>query len=290
MINIQNNVNIKNYTSIKIGGIVKYFIEISSEKEIIEAFKFINENKLKYIVLGNGSNVLINDKYFDGCVVRINKRYNFFNIIDTNKIEVSSGYLLSTFINKCRENNLSSLEQLYGIPGTIGGCIHGNAGIPTLAIGDNVDSVKVLYRGKIMVLSKDDCMFTYRNSLFKNCSDYIILSAIIIVKKVKKEIIDDIIIKTIKHRKYTQPIDKYSCGCIFKNIGNINSWKYIKSLNLSDFENKKAYVSDLHSSFIINGGEATFKDIYNLIETIKNSVYYIYNIMLCPEVEIIDWR
>ena len=88
----------------------------------------------------------------------------------------------------------------------------------------------------------------------------------------------------------TQPINKSSCGCIFKNVGKVSSWKYIKSLNLSQKDKSRAYISDLHASFILNGGDATFKDVYNLIETIKNSVYYIYNIMLHEEVEIIDWR
>lgn len=290
MINIEYDVNIKKYTTIKVGGVVKYFIEVSSIEDIKEALEFINRERVRYFILGNGSNVLLQDKYFDGCVIRINKKFSQINFIDNNHVEVSSGYMLSSFINKCRENEYSCLESMYGIPGTIGGCIHGNAGVMDCSIGDKLVSVKVLYEGKIIELSKDECNFLYRNSIFKNNPKYIILSAILKIKKTKKEYLDSIIIKTIKKRLNTQPINKSSCGCIFKNVGKVSSWKYIKSLNLSQKDKSRAYISDLHASFILNGGDATFKDVYNLIETIKNSVYYIYNIMLHEEVEIIDWR
>ena len=288
MINIRNNVLIKNLTTIKVGGIVKYFIEVESTVDIVDAMSFIKNNKLNYFIIGNGSNVLINDKYFDGCVIYLNKKFSDIFWFD-NYVEVYSGCLLSTFINRCRDKLFSCLEKLYGIPGTIGGSVYGNAGSNGFSISDRVISVKVYEDGTIKEYSKDECGFGYRDSVFKN-KNCIILSVKFKVNKCNKSEIDYCITKGLRDKKEKQPVSSFSFGCTFKNIGNISSWKYIKEVEKLIKQGENVCISDKHASFIINRGEGSIKEVYNLIESIKNSVYYIYNIKLCDEVEIIDWR
>lgn len=290
MINIKNNVSIKEFTTIHIGCISKCFVDISSVDELKEVMSYIKMNNLRYFVLGNGSNVLVNDKYYDGIVIRINKKFSDIKWLDKSRVEVSSGCLLSTFINECRNKSYSCIERLYGIPGTIGGSIYGNAGANGCSIADFIESVDVLDDGNIRTMKLEECNFGYRDSIFKKEGNLIIISAIFKLKSVNKNFLDSEITGTIRKRRLTQPINKYSCGCIFKNVEKISSWKYIKLLDLKFDEDSNVYISELHSAFIINRGTGTFKDVHNLIESIKNSVYYIYNIRLHEEVEVIDWR
>lgn len=288
MRNIECDVSIKEFTTIKVGGIARWFIDVSSIEDIRYALCFAKNKNINYFIIGNGSNLLINDGYFDGLVIRINNKFNDINF-GVNVVEVESGCLLSTFINKCRELSFSCIEKLYGIPGTIGGSVYGNAGVKDLSIGDKIISVKVLEDGIIKEYSKEECDFGYRDSIFKrkNC---VILSAKLRIDAVNKSIIDYCIRDTLKYRKEKQPIGQCTCGCVFKNVNDISAWKYVKLVENSVFESEKAFISDKHASFIVNGDNASFKDVYNLIESIKNSVYYIYNIKLSNEVGVIDWR
>lgn len=288
MISIKNNVCIKEYTTIKIGGLVKYFIEVSSIDDVKDAMIFIKNNKLKYYVLGNGSNVLISDEYYDGCVIRINNKFSDIKF-GKDSVEVDAGCLLSTFINKCKDQSLSCIEELYGIPGTIGGSVYGNAGVKDFSISSRVISVLVLEDGIIKQYSNVECLFGYRDSVFKrkNC---IVLRVKLRTKKHTKYGINYKIVKALRYRREHQPISSFSCGCVFKNVNNISSWKYVKEVEKCLKSYDFVRVSDKHASFIVNDGNATFKDVYNLIESIKNSVYYIYNIKLCEEVIVIDGR
>jgi len=289
MINIKNNVSIKNMTTVHIGGVVKYFVDVSSIKELKESINFARNNKLRYFVLGNGSNTLIKDEYYDGVVIRINKKFSNIHWMN-NRVEVEAGCLISTFINECRNRGYSCIEKLYGIPGTIGGSVYGNAGANGCCISDMIDNICVLEKNELKIMNVEECAFGYRDSIFKQNKELIIVSVIFNLKKIDKGFIDKSIMLAIKKRRDSQPINKFSFGCTFKNINNISAWKYIKLLNMKFNDDSKVYISDVHSSFIINRGDGTFKDVYNLIESIKNSVYYIYNIRLQEEVEIIDWR
>jgi UDP-N-acetylmuramate dehydrogenase len=141
MINIKKNIPLAPLTTFKIGGPAKFFCEPKNEKEILEALNFAKENNLEVFVLGGGSNILVSDQGFDGLVIRMLN--TFYSLHDTS-IECSAGLLLSEVVKLASQNSLTGLEWAAGIPGTVGGAIRGNAGIPSGCMADNVESVKVL--------------------------------------------------------------------------------------------------------------------------------------------------
>ena len=144
-------------------------------------------------------------------------------------------------------------------------------------------------QNKSIVFNNNTCKRQLRRIDFKN-KKCIILSAKFKIDRCNKNEIDYCITKTLRDKKEKQPVSSFSFGCTFKNVGNISAWKYVKEVENSVKQSENVYISDKHASFIINRGEGSFKEVYNLIESIKNSVYYIYNIKLFDEVEIIDWR
>ena len=169
------NEPLKKYNTYKIGGKAKYLIKpynISSLKKLLE---YLNNKKIKYLLIGKGSNIILPDEDYDGVVILLDK-LNKIEIKDNIAI-VEAGAILNNFINECINNSLGGLENLYGIPGTVGGAIVGNAGCNKSEISDNLIEITYLKNDNIITKSKKDCLFEYRNSEFKNKKDIIILSA-----------------------------------------------------------------------------------------------------------------
>jgi UDP-N-acetylmuramate dehydrogenase len=170
---MQENVSLKNKNTFKIGGKAKYYTEVSSKEEL----KKVLALNLPFFVLGEGSNVLVSDNGFNGIVIKL----NFKDIlIKDNTIQVGAGLLLRDLVLKAKELNLGGIEWAIGIPGTIGGALFGNAGVPNFTIGNMVKQVKVLQGNKVKTFKQQDCLFNYRDSVFKKNKDLIILSALLV--------------------------------------------------------------------------------------------------------------
>jgi UDP-N-acetylmuramate dehydrogenase len=246
---ILQDIKLANYTTFKIGGPARFFVEVKSEKDIIEALKFAQKENLNFLILGNGSNILVNDKGFDGVVIKLNDNQIS---IKQNQINCASGVMLSELVSKSYQNGLSGMEWAVGIPGTVGGAIYGNAGAYGSSIDKNLYSVDVIYitpsnrqENKILrkmiqdkivseqdvsrkILSshhgdayrlrlyQKDCQFSYRQSLFNKISGFIILSSIFLLKPGKKEAIKNKMDEIIKARSLKIPFFP-SAGSFFKN-------------------------------------------------------------------------
>lgn len=282
------NEPLKKYNTYKIGGKAKYLIKpynISSLKKLLE---YLNNKKIKYLLIGKGSNIILPDEDYDGVVILLDK-LNRIEIKDNLAI-VEAGAILNNFINECINNSLGGLENLYGIPGTVGGAIVGNAGCNKSEISDNLIEITYLKNDNIITKSKKDCSFEYRNSEFKNKKDIIILSAKFLLEYKDKECMKKTIKNNLTKRKESQPLEYPNAGSVFKNPTNNSAGKLIDNAGLKNYNIGGAFVSDKHANFIINKNNATSKDILSLIKYIEKEISEKENINLELEQIVIKYN
>lgn len=268
------------HTTFGIGGKAKYFWMVRSEKDFLEGLEFSRKEKIPFFVLGGGSNILVSDKGFNGLVIK-NENAGIKKL-GKDFLEVGSGTNLGSLVEFATEQNLFGLEGLFGIPGTVGGAIVGNAGVKESFIGDILESVRVLTnRGEIFEIDQKDADFSYRSSRFQKTGE-IILSAKIKLEKSDKSEIERRIKKTISMRQ-NQPKGK-SAGCIFKNPKKGFAGYYLDRAGLKGTQIGGAKVSEKHANFIINVGGAKASDVLQLIHLCKEKVREKFGVSLEEEI------
>ena len=283
--NVLENVSLKDYCTFKIGGKAKYLFVAETATDLIEICKACKQENIKFKVIGMGANLLFSDAGYKGAII-VNKSNNI--TFKDNKIIVDSGVNLTNLILKAYVRGLSGIENLSGIPATIGGAIVNNVGAFGTEIGEHVEQVEAYDKNLLtkITLKHEDCQFAYRNSLFKK-EDYIITSATLNLKKDTPSLIKKRIDEAINKKRTTQPLDYPSAGSVFKR-SNIIPAKVIDDLNLKGLIVGKAQISKKHAGFIVNLGEATSQDVKGLISVINYKVNEVYGENLQPEIEIVD--
>jgi len=279
---IQKNRSLKEFTTFKIGGRAKYFLEAKTFDDFKMGFLFAKKRNLKVFVLGKGSNILFDDDGFSGLVIYNN--INFLRIVKKD-VFVGAGHSFPVLGIKTANNNLSGLEFAAGIPGSVGGAIFMNASCYSYAVSDMIKAVVFLTEnGEIKMLKKNECNFEYRSSIFQKVKGAI-LSCIFSLNENKnaKDIQKEILKKKLKN----QPMNEKNVGCIFKNPKDTSAKKLIDECSLINFKIGGAIVSDVHANFIINEKEATSKDVLALMAHIKAVVKERKNILLEEEVKVI---
>lgn len=283
---IKFNEPMKNHTSFRVGGLADVLVKPKSEEEIINLIKYLKENSIPYFVMGNGSNLLVKDGGIRGVVIKISKEFSCFKI-DRNKIFVSAGCMLSVIGKALLKEGLTGFEFASGIPGTIGGALTMNAGAYGGEMKDIVKEVKVIdENGDIKILTNEEMEFSYRKSIL-NRKNYVILSATLELNKGNIDEIKDTMNEITKKRVTNQPLNMPSAGSTFKRPEGYFAAKLIEDAGLKGLTLRGAQVSDKHSGFIINNGDATAKDLLNLMYIVKNIVKSKFNIQLEEEVKII---
>ena len=290
-IKISNNINLLNYTTIKVGGHTEFFAEPKSISELREFLKWVKENKLKYRIIGAGSNLLIKNTLHEGLTIctRKLKTLKINNL--SGLVEAECGVMLPIMANLLAHNGCEGGEWLIGIPGTVGGAIFMNAGSGKLWISKYLLSVQVLDTKNLSIysLEKDNLAFKYRFSSFQS-NKLIILSANFMfrpsknIKKIKYQTKEN-----LKKKTKTQPYHLPSFGSVFKNPTNNYAGKLIEEVGLKGFSIGDAQVSKLHANFIVNNGNATSEEIYELITVIQQKVLKKKGIFLHPEVRMIGY-
>ncbi len=284
---VLENVSLKNLSTINIGGTAKYLVRPYSYVDLTKLLDYLKENNMKYYILGNASNVLLDDSYFDGVIIKLDE----FNTIDIdgNIVTAGAGVMLPKLVNVCLQKELVSLAPFSMIPGTVGGSVVGNAGAYGHEIMEYVKEVKVIDKdNKIKTLTKDDISFGYRYTSLKD--NYIVLSVTFICEKGNPiEVLSDIGTRNEK-RKDTQPLDKPNVGSIFRNPDDIAAGRLIEELGFKGTKIGGAVVSEKHANFIINDGDATFDDVIKLIDKIKKEAKEKRNIDLVCEPTIVRWN
>ena len=306
--NVKFNVLLNQYTTFRIGGSAKYFIEVKDVKEIINTVLVAKKLHLPFFVLGAGSNILFSDKGFNGLIIKI--KGQGLKVL-RNKIISSAGVTLSKLTGESIKQGLSGLEWFIGIPGTLGGAIWANSGAFGKSISDAIETVEVLdiKTLKIKKLSVRQCRFNYKDSIFKTNANLIILSATLFCKKSSLQKIRQAVVGMQVKRKASQPLNYPSAGCVFQNVTKqIRNKKLIKGYpELAKFNQKNvipagyliekcglkgkqvgdAKISELHANFIINLNKAKARDVLKLINLAKSSVKKKFGVKLKEEIKIV---
>jgi len=280
------NYNIKKYNTYKLEVIAKYLVFVKSINELTELLKTLKENKIKYLILGNGSNVIFKDDYFDGVIIKLDKLNNL--VVNDIEIEVECGYSLMKLAREVLNYGLSGLEFAAGIPGLVGSSIAMNAGAYNKDMASVVKEVKVINCNfEVVTMKNDELDFGYRNSFFKKNKDFICVSAVLSLEHGDKDESIELINSRKERRMATQPLEYPSAGSVFRNPEGMHAGELIEKCGLKGYNINGAEVSEKHANFIINKGNCTGKDIIKLIDLIKNKVYEKYNVELILEQEII---
>jgi len=281
---LAKNIPLADLTTFGIGGPAKLFISVCSNEELIKSVKRARENNIKFFILGGGSNVLIADRGFAGLVIKANNN----NIKKkANLIAAQSGARLSELVKFAADNRLSGLEHLWGIPGTVGGAIVGNAGTKDNWIGQSTATVKVLnLNNQLITLGQKDCQFDYRTSRFQNNQEIIVEAIFKLTPASPKEIAQKQDFFT--DLKSNQPREK-SAGSIFKNPPGDSAGRLIDQAGLKGQKNGDAQISSQHANFIINTNRASAQDVLALMRLAQKEVLTRFQIKLKPEIKLIGF-
>ncbi len=307
---LKQNESLRNHTSLKIGGPAKWFFEAKNVNDFIKAVKLARELKINYFILGGGTNILIGDNGIDGLVIK----NNCDEIkLKGNKIIVASGAKLAKVTDVTINAGLKGLEKVGNIPGTIGGAVWGNAGAYGIAIGDFVTKAKIFTSdNKVKNVNKSYFNFSYRDSILKHNQDLLLE-----VELEFKEKGDPNELRTIRKKEWEgrlkkQPQQCGTAGCFFKNLqvkleeikdnqlllDHFNERKQtdlaagflIDQAGMKGYKIGDAMVSDIHPNFLINTGNATAKDMLDLVNLVAKKVYDKFGLKLEREVYFINQK
>lgn len=286
------NEPLKKHTTFRIGGAADLLITPQSEEQLIKLFKYIKENCIRYVIIGNGSNLLFSDEGYRGIVVKIGSELSSIEAIPCENgmiINAGAGTLLSKLALFACENSLTGLEFASGIPGNVGGAVLMNAGAYDGEISQVLVRSTYLDCENLSVCTKnfDEHDFSYRHSSYEN-DGYLILSASFLLKKGNKE---DILskMKDLNNRRITkQPLEFPSAGSTFKRPAGLFAGKLIEDANLKGYTVGGAKVSEKHCGFVINTGNATCEDVLGVIKYVQNTVFAKFGVELETEVKIIE--
>ena len=286
--NILYNEDMKKHTTFKIGGPAECFIKIKTKEELKEILVFARENKIPITILGNGSNILVLDGGIKGITLTIQIEY--LDIKQNNekyKVYVGGGYKLAKLAQVFLKNEISGFEELSGIPGTIGGAVSMNAGAHGKEMKDIVEKIKCVdINGDEKEFLNEEAGFGYRKSIFKGNS-YIVTEVELNLQKGKQEEIREKTDEYAKYRKEKQPIEYPSAGSTFKRGKDYITAKLIDEAGLKGYSIGGAVVSTKHSGFVINKGNATAKDVLDLVKYIKDTIEEKFDKKIELEIEVV---
>lgn len=282
------NESLKKHTTYGIGGPADLMIFPKSKQDLIKVIEIINENKIQLTILGSGSNVLVSDNGIRGAVISLKNSLKQIEV-DNNILYAECGTMLGKIVKHAVKNNLIGLENLNGVPGTLGGALIMNAGAWGGEISENLIHVEVINsKSEIQKIQKKDLNFSYRQSSFNK--DDILLSAKFNLKKADKDIIKENFIEAQSGRKKSQPLNKRSAGSLFKNPKNNSAGKLLDEAGLKGFSIGDAKISEKHANFFINDGDATSKDMLMLIKKAHKEVKDKFNVNLSLEVKLMGFN
>ena len=272
------------HTSFRIGGKADFFIEPEDNEDLRLLLTLAKKNKRKLLFMGSGSNILAKDPDIKKIVVHLNSG-NFAKVkFEGNYCEAGSGVALGQLIRQLSSRDLSGLEFLTGIPGTVGGAVMMNAGAWGKEIADSLADVSVMdYNGNIKLLARNKIKFTYRSS---GLDKYIILGARFKLNKANPDQIKNRIGKYLKERRRSQDFGFPNAGCIFKNPRNASAGKLIDLCGLKGSRVGGAVISKKHANFILNINKAKASDVLKLMKLARIKVKRNFKVNLEPEIKI----
>lgn len=291
---ILKNEPLKQHTSFRVGGPAKVYVVPEDIEELQKLIRFLHEEKLPYDIIGNGTNLLVSDAGVDHVVVEIGRALEGIELLPevnasdekTYYIRVLAGTLLSKAAQFAATQELSGMEALRGIPGTLGGAVTMNAGAYGTEMKDVLYSVDVLTpEGELRTLTPAELALGYRHSVIPE-RGYVVVAATLALRKGDPAEIKARMADFQNRRKEKQPLDKASAGSTFKRPEGYFAGKLIEDTGLRGFRHGGAQVSEKHCGFVINDGTARAADIYWLIGEVRKRVLLEQHVELTPEVKL----
>lgn len=293
------------HTYMKIGGPADQFVEVMSKDDLIEAVRYAIKDKIPYIVIGGGSNVLVADKGFRGLIIKNKTSHiqlkGFAGGVQNGKVdlkevlvEAESGVPANLLIRYTLDQGLAGLEEMLGLPGSVGGAVYNNSHHLDKLWGDHIVEVEVIDgEGKLKKYSHDDLNLAYDYSILHKTKETVLTATFQLVKGDKTKLWE-VATEAVKRRSATQPLGKPSSGCMFKNISLADKMRLgVPTLSVGYLIDKSglkgmrvggASVSDVHANFIVNDGSATSSDVLSLIKEVKKIIKEKYGVNLELEV------
>lgn len=272
------------HTSFGIGGNADIFVRVSDIDQVGSLMAWCESTKLALVLIGNGTNLLVNDKGVRGVVAKfVGQSVTCVN----GSLVAEAGVALPGLCTSVAEMGLTGLEFASGIPGTVGGAVVMNAGAEGCSFADLVESVQVLDRlGNLVLLNRSQLEFGYRSSSLAN---YLcVLSVSLRLKKDNPQTVLERGAAVLREKRRKQPLSQPSAGCVFKSPPGVSAWKLIDRAGFRGAQVGGACVSKKHANFIVNTGGATAADVLNLIDAIRNGVRRHTGVELDLEIRIVE--
>lgn len=284
---IRENVSLKDYTSYKTGGCAKYFSEPDSTNQLVWLIDYAKTNNIPYEIIGGGTNLLVSDNGYNGLII-CTAHMNRYIIKNGNVLVCGAGISLAELVLYAVNNGLAGMENMAGIPGTVGGAVKMNAGAYGTEIVNVINSMLICDRlGNIRELSNEEAGFGYRQS--KGIGDGIVLEGIFHLSSGNREELFEKRKEILEKRRAKQPLHKPSCGSVFKRPEGNYAGTLIESCGLKGYRAGGAVVSEKHANFILNDNNATSSDIKQIIDYVIETVKEKTGIVLEPEVRMIGF-
>lgn len=280
------NEPMKDHTTFRIGGPADCLILPASMEDVAFVFQCLKRHDIPFVILGNGSNVLVLDKGIRGVVIKFNSPISAIRK-KKNTLTAGAGALLRDVSGFAAENGLSGMEFACGIPGSIGGAVFMNAGAYDGEMKNIVSAVRAISpKGEIVQFAANELDFGYRHSIFQE-NGCAICEVDLTLTPGNAEEIKEKIAGFTERRESKQPLEMPSAGSTFKRPEGHYAGTLIEQTGLKGFTVGGAQVSDKHAGFVVNAGDATAKDVLELIRQVQDRVFEKHHVKLFPEVRIL---
>ncbi|WP_448901764.1 UDP-N-acetylmuramate dehydrogenase [Eubacterium sp.] len=284
--NVRCDELMSSHCTFRAGGTAKYYVIPDEYTKVRDVLRLCVEENIPYYIIGNGSNLLVQDDGFDGVIIEIDSALAEIEI-NGNEIVAKAGAKLSKIAVKALNESLTGFEFAHGIPGNLGGAVTMNAGAYGGEMKDVLKWVKVLdNNGEMKTLKAEELELGYRTSIIVK-EKMIVLEACIELHKGNRDEIEKHMKELMAKRKEKQPLEYPSAGSTFKRPEGYFAGKLIQDAGLKGYRVGGAMVSEKHSGFVINYDNATATDIINLMKDVRKKVYEEFQVTLEPEVKIL---
>jgi UDP-N-acetylmuramate dehydrogenase len=273
------------YTSVKVGGPVDYYLEPADRDDVIAVVRYLRQHDFPFMVLGRGSNILVNDDGLRGAA--INLEATLSNVrSDGDLVIAESGARLTKLVDFCVQNGFAGIQWAAGIPGTVGGGVVMNAGAHGEQLSDHLVDVEIIRHDAVIVVPKSEGLFGYRISAFRND---VVLSARFAFPHGKREELVHHRSDLMRKRNESQPLSLPNSGSMFKNPQGTFAARLIEQVGLKGKRVGGAQISEKHANFIVNLGDAKASDVITLLDLTRRTVYQNTGILLELEVKLVGF-
>lgn len=285
---VLRNERLSQRTTYHIGGPASLFVTVHSYPALVKVLSVLAAERIDWVVLGKGSNILASDRGYDGCVIVLGREFSRVSVGEGGLVTAGAGVMLGRLVNEALKNSLAGLECCVGIPGTVGGAISMDAGSRHEWIGRAVRDLVVLRPGGGMHRYEgSEVDWGYRHTSLG--SSEIILEATFELEPGEKGAIGRDMDQRLRRRRQSQPTGKATCGSVFRNPGDRSVGALIENCGLKGFSVGGAQVSDVHSNFVINKGGASAADVVAVMGHVHDVVLARHGIELQPEVKLLGF-